>query len=100
LEAVLARKERFRKQRIYKLKILAVSIIALSIVSSGLIAVDINKSNVLYGRPKLELINIQEMGEDIYQLSILNIKYDINIKYLKRDIYRLKNLISNSGNNM
>lgn len=90
----MARKERFRNQRLYNIKIFVVSILFLIIVSGGLVVVDISKSNVLYGQPKLELIRVQEMGQDIYQLSILNNNFDINLKYLKRDIYKIRNLFS------
>ena len=96
----MARKVRFRNQRLYNLRILVVSILFLFIVSGGLIVVDISKSFVLYGHAELEIIKVQEIGQDIYQLSILNNNYDVNLKYLKRDIRKLRNLFSNSGKNM
>ncbi len=96
----MARKVRFRNQRLYNLRILVVSILFLFIVSCGLIVVDINKNYVLYGHAKLEIVRVQEIGQDIYQLSIFNNNYDVNLKYLKRDIFKLKNLFSKSGKNM
>ncbi len=96
----MARKVRFRNQRLYNLRILVVSILFLLIVSGGLFVVDISKSYVLYGHAKLEIIRVQEIGQDIYQLSILNNNYNVNLKYLKRDIFKFKNLFSNSGKNM
>lgn len=91
LEAALARKIRFRNERIYNLKILLVSILFLLIVSGGLLAVDVSKSYVLYGQTSLEMIKVEQVDKDIYQVSLLNDKFNINLKYLIRDINNLKN---------
>ncbi len=87
----MARKVRLRNQRLYNLKILVVSILFLFIVSGGLIVVDLSKSYVLYGHAKLEIIRVREIDQDIYQLSIMNNNFDVNVKYLKRDVFKLKN---------
>ncbi len=88
----MARKLRFRNARIFNLKIIVVMLLFMLIVAGGLLAVDINKSYVLYGQTKLELIKIEEVDQDIYQVSLLNDKFYLNLKYLNRDMNKLKNI--------
>lgn len=92
LEADLARKIRFRKKRLYNLKIFVVMSLFFLIVISGLVAVDIAKSYVLYGQPRLEMLQIQEVEKDIYQVSLFNNTFDLNLKYLRRDMGKIKGL--------
>lgn len=87
----MARKIRFRKKRLYNIRILIVMIMFLIIVAGGLTAVDINKSYVLYGHPEFEMIKVDEVEKDIYQLSFFNEKFSLNLKYLKRDFNKIKN---------
>lgn len=93
MEVVLTRKIRFRQQRIYKVKIAIVLILFLSILFTGLIVVDFNKSYILYGKPCIELFQIEMIDNDICQLKILNSKFDLNLKYLKKDLNKIKNYI-------
>ncbi|WP_027627741.1 hypothetical protein [Ruminiclostridium cellobioparum] len=86
----MARKIRFRKKRLYNLKIFVVMSLFFLIVISGLVAVDITKSYVLYGQPRLEMIRIQEVEKDIYQVSLFNNTFDLNLKYLRRDMGKIK----------
>ncbi len=88
----MARKVRFRNERIFNIKIIVVMLLFMLIVTGGLLAVDINKSYVLYGQTKLEMIKIEEVNQDIYQVSLLNDKFNLNLKYLRRDINKLKNI--------
>lgn len=86
MEEALARKIRFRKQRIYKIKIVMVFVLFISVLLFGLIAVDLNKSYVMYGEPRLELVQIESVDQNIYRVSILNSKISLNLKYIKRDL--------------
>lgn len=86
----MARKIRFRRQRIYKLKIAMVFVLFISVLLFGLATVDINKSYMLYGEPRLELVRVELLEQDIYRVSILNSGFSVNLKYIKRDIYNLK----------
>lgn len=90
----MARKTRFREKRLYNLRILAVVLLAFLIVSGGLIAVDISKSYMLYGRAQLEMIKIKQLDKDMYQISILDNNFDLNLKYLKRDAARFKDIFN------
>ncbi len=90
----MARKIRFRKKRLYNLKIFLVMILFLLIVTSGLVAVDMSKSYVLYGHTQLEMIKIQEIDTDIYQVSLFNNTFDLNLKYLRRDMGKIKNIFN------
>ncbi|OPX43482.1 hypothetical protein CLHUN_26290 [Ruminiclostridium hungatei] len=88
----MARKIRFRKIRIYHLKILAVIIMFLFVVIGGLVAVDITKSNVMKGHPQLEMVKISELDEDIYRISVFDDAFNLNLKYLKRELSKVKNI--------
>lgn len=87
----MARKIRFRKQRLYNLKIFIVIVLFIGTVTGGLLAVDINKSYVFYGEPRLELVQIESIGNDLYNIYILNDKFTLNLKYLSRDFKNIKN---------
>lgn len=86
----MPRKIRFRQQRIYELKIVIVFILFIAVLLCGLTAVDLNKNYVIYGEPRFELLQIETLDTDIYQVNILNIKFDLNLKYIKRDINNIK----------
>lgn len=86
----MARKIRFRKQRLYHIKIFIVILLFIGTVTAGLIAVDINKSCVFYGESRLELVQIESMGNDLYNIYILNDKFTLNLKYLNRDFRNIK----------
>ncbi len=88
----MARKIRYRKLRIYHLKILAVILIFCYVIIGGLIAVDMTKSNVMNGRPQLELVRISELSEDIYRISVFDDAFNVNLKYLKRELGKVKSL--------
>lgn len=88
----MARKIRYRKLRIYHLKILAVILIFCYVIIGGLIAVDMTKSNVMNGRPQLELVKISELSEDIYRISVFDDAFNVNLKYLKRELGKVKSL--------
>jgi len=90
MEATMARKIRFRQQRIYELRIVLVCVLFIAVLLSGLLAVDLNKSYVIYGEPRLELIQIKLFETDIYQVNILNNKFKLNLKYIKRDMNNIK----------
>jgi len=86
----LARKIRFRQQRIYELRIAIVLVLFTVILFSGLFIVDIEKSYVMYGEARLELCQVELFSKDIYRVNILNSKFDLNLKYIKRDVNRVK----------
>jgi hypothetical protein len=86
----LARKIRLRQQRIYKLKILFVFVLFLTILFSGLLVVDLNKSYVMYGDPRIEIFQIEMLDNDICQVNMLNSKFNLNLKYIKKDINNIK----------
>jgi ABC-type microcin C transport system permease subunit YejE len=95
LEDYLARKIRFRQQRIYELKIIIVFVLFFAVLLSGLIAVDLNKNYVIYGDSRLELLQIELLETDLYQVNILNSKFNLNLKYIKRDINNIKTFLKN-----
>ncbi|QNU65566.1 hypothetical protein EHE19_011575 [Ruminiclostridium herbifermentans] len=86
----MARKIRFRQQRIYKLKIMFVFVLFFSILFIGLLVVDLNKSYVMYGTPRIEILQIEMLENDICQINVLNSKINLNLKYIKRDINNVK----------
>jgi len=88
----LARKIRLRKLRIYHIKILAVILIFCYVIIGGLIAVDMTKSNVMKGHPQLEMVRISELDEDIYRISVFDDAFNLNLKYLKRELSKVKNI--------
>lgn len=90
----MARKIRFRQQRLYNLKILIVILLFISVLTGGLMAVDIGKSYIFYGQYRLEIFQVEPVGKDIYQVSILNDKFQLNLKYLKSNIEELKAFFS------
>ncbi|HEY5584881.1 MAG TPA: hypothetical protein VIK78_10370 [Ruminiclostridium sp.] len=92
----MARKTRFRKQRIYELRIVFVFVIFIAVLFCGLIAVDLNKSYVIYGEPRIELIQIELQDTDIYQVNILNSKFTLNLRYIKRDIDNIYKIFEKS----
>lgn len=91
----MARKIRFRQQRIYELKIVIVFVLFMAVLLCGLIAVDLNKNYVIYGEPRLELFQIELFDNDVYQVNILNSKFNLNLKYLIRDINKIKSFFKN-----
>ena len=90
MEVILTRKTRFRQQRIYELKIVIVLMLFLIVLCSGLIIVDLNKSYIMYGEPRIELFQIESSDTDIYQVKVLNSRFTLNLKYIMRDINNLK----------
>lgn len=90
MEDNLTRKIRFRQQRIFELRIVIVFVIFIAVLLCGLVAVDLNKSYVIYGEPRLELVQIELYDTDIYQVNILDSKFNINLKYIMRDINNIK----------
>jgi len=91
----MARKIRYRQQRIYELRIIIVFVLFVAVLFSGLLAVDLNKSYMLYGEPRLELLQIELFDTDIYHVNVLNSKFTVNIKYIKRDINNIKEFLKN-----
>ena len=89
-EVILARKIRFRKSRIYRCKIAIVIVLFVIVLFSGLIVVDLNKSNVIYGEYRPELVQVELIDTDVYRVSILNSRFMLNLKYVRRDINNLK----------
>jgi hypothetical protein len=65
-----------------------------AVTAGGLAAVDLNKSYVLYGYQEFEMIKVDEVEKDIYQLSIFNEKFSLNFKYLRRDFDRIRNFFN------
>ena len=94
-EVVLARETRFRQQRIYKFKIVMVVFLFFTILFMGLLVVDLNKSYILYGEPRIELFKIKMLEQDICQINILNSKFDLNLKYIKKDVNNIKSYFKN-----
>ncbi len=90
MEVVLARKIRLRQQRIYKFKILFVFVLFLAMLFSGLLVVDLNKSYIMYGAPRIEIFQIEMLDNDICQVNMLNSSFNLNLKYIKRDINNIK----------
>ena len=86
----MARKIRFRKSRIYRCKIAIVIVLFVIVLFSGLIVVDLNKSNVIYGEYRPELVQVELIDTDVYRVSILNSRFMLNLKYVRRDINNLK----------
>lgn len=62
----------------------------IAVLLCGLIAVDLNKNYVIYGEPRLELLQIEILDTYIYQVNILNSKFNLNLKYIMRDINNIK----------
>ena len=90
MEVVLARKIRLRQQRIYKLKIIFVFVLFLTMLFIGLLVVDLNKSYIMYGTPRIEIFQIEMLENDICQVNMLNSSFNLNLKYIKRDINNVK----------
>ncbi len=90
----MARKIRFRQRRLYNLKIFIVVVLFIAILTGGLLAVDISKSYVFYGQRRFEIFEVEAVGNDLYRISVLNGKFDLNLKYLKRNIDNIKALFS------
>ncbi|PYG87430.1 hypothetical protein LY28_02100 [Ruminiclostridium sufflavum DSM 19573] len=84
------RKIRFRQQRIYKLKIAIVIFLFLAMLFSGLLVVDLNKSYVMYGEPRIELFKLEMLASDKCNVNILNSKFTLDLKYLIKDINSVK----------
>lgn len=61
------------------------------ILAAGLLAVDFNKSYVIYGQPKFEIFKIEDLNNDIYRVWLMDSDFNLNLKYLKRDIKKLEN---------
>jgi len=93
----LARKIRFKQKRIYEFRIAIVLVLFVIVLFSGLLVVDLNKSFVIYGEPRLELIQIEPFGTDIYNVNILNSKFSLNFKYVKRDISNFKDFLNSKN---
>lgn len=91
----MARKIRFRQQRLYEFKIIIVFVLFTAVIFFGLLAIDLNKNYVIYGEPRIELLQIKKLDSDVYEVNILNSNITLNLKYIKRDINNLKNLIKN-----
>lgn len=89
-EVILARKSRFRENRIYRCKITIVMVLFVIVLFSGLVAVDLNKSNVIYGEYRPELVKVELVDTDLYRVSVLNSKFTLNLKYIRRNINNLK----------
>ncbi len=89
----MARKARLRKERLYTIRLYIVGLLFMLVLISGLAAVDFSKNYVLYGQSSMEIIKIDRLDKDIYSLSILNDRINLNLKYLKRDLNRLKNTL-------
>lgn len=94
MEVVLTRKTRFRQQRIYKLKIAIVLMLFVAVICSGLLIIDLNKSYMMYGEPRLELLQIERFDKDIYQIKVLNSRFTLNLKYIMRDINNIRSYFS------
>lgn len=62
-----------------------VALLFVTVLVSGLLAVDLNKSYIFYGEQRLELFRIETIEQDVYRLFILNEKFDLNLKFIKRD---------------
>lgn len=90
MEVVLARKIRLRQQRIYKLKIVFVFVLFLTMLFTGLLVVDLNKSYIIYGTPRIEIFQIEMHENDICHVNMLNSTFNLNLKYIKRDINNVK----------
>ena len=52
--------------------------------------VDLNKSYIMYGTPDIEIFQIEMLENDICQVNMLNSKFKLNLKYIKRDINNVK----------
>lgn len=86
----MARKIRLRQQRIYKLKIIFIFVLFLTMLFIGLLVVDLNKSYIMYGTPRIEIFQIEMLENDICQVNMLNSRFNLNLKYIKRDINNVK----------
>lgn len=67
-----------------------VFVLFFSILFIGLLVVDLNKSYVMYGTPRIEILQIEMLENDICQINVLNSKINLNLKYIKRDINNVK----------
>ncbi|ACL76291.1 hypothetical protein [Ruminiclostridium cellulolyticum] len=86
----MPRKTRFKQWRLYRLKIILVSVVFVLIIIFGLLAVDYNKSYIYYGEPKMEMLQITSVKPDIYRVTFLSNYFDLNLKYLKDNIFKIR----------
>lgn len=86
----MPRKTRFKKRRLYQFKITLVSVVFVIVIVFGLITVDYNKSYIYYGKPSFEMLQIKPVESDVYQISFLSNTFNLNLKYLKENIAKVK----------
>lgn len=86
----MPRKTRFKQWRLYRFKIILVSVVFVLIIVFGLLAVDYNKSYIYYGEPKMEMLQITSVEPDIYRITFLSNYFDLNLKYLKDNIFKIR----------
>lgn len=84
------RKTRFKQQRIYQLKIFFVAMVFVVTIFSGLLAVDVTKSYIFYGDSRFELFTLKEVEKDVFRVSVLDMDFKLNLKYLKKDYESVK----------
>ncbi len=86
----MPRKTRFKQRRLYRFKIALVSAVFVLIIVSGLLAVDYSKSYIYYGEPRTEILQIAPVDPDIYRITFLNNYFDLNLKYLRDNVLKVK----------
>lgn len=89
----MSRKNRFRQQRNQNIKIVVILLFFFIIIFSGIFAVEYNRCRVFYGEGYFQIFSVQDNGQDIYCINILENKININLRYVKRDYKKLTNFL-------
>ena len=86
----MPRKTRFKQRRLYQFKIALVSLLFVTIIVFGLLAVDYSNSYIYYGEPKIEILQITSVNPDVYRITFLNNYFELNLKYLKDNVLKVR----------
>jgi len=86
----MGRVDSFKELRLVKLRMFIAILMFLVVLVVGIGIVDYSINSVVSDTPKIEIVKVAEVSNNLYTIDFANKRYNLNTFYLSRDIQRLK----------
>lgn len=88
------RLEKYKKIRAMRKKCIFVCMLSFFIMFSGILVADCSINELMNREKGLAIVSIKSYKDDYYYVKVFNRYIVVNTKYIKKDINRLKNWLS------
>ncbi len=87
------RLEKFRQSRNTRRKVAGILLLLFTLVSCGIAVADYSINSIMWNEKQLELFTVNKVDNSYYRISLMNQEVYLNVKYINRDMERLKEFV-------